>query len=71
MLEFSEDVWIVDDLKNATFPSPVETTLRDMQELEYLPYLDVSIDWGGINLEFWPEKFLYDYDVVFIDSKTI
>ena len=52
-------MWIIEDLKNATFPKQLS---RNLQNVEYIPYIDVSIEPGDPTLEgFDPDKLLFDY----------
>ena len=70
-LTFTEDVWVIEDLKNATFPKQLSRG-RGLQDVEYVPYIDVSIEPGDPTLEgFEPDKLLFDYDAEFTDSRTI
>ena len=73
-LTFSEDVWIVDNLKNATYLSYVGPSKlrRELQEFEELPYIDVSIELGDPENESTDLSDLdFDYDAFFVDARTI
>ena len=70
-LKFNEDVWIVDDLKNATFSRYVGPS-RELQQFEEVPYIDIYIEPGDDTLPtFDPDKLKFDYDAEFTDARSI
>ena len=67
-------MWIIEDLKNATFPVLIggafDPNGRELQEIVYLPYIDVSIE-PGENYSFDIQKLDFDYDAYFVDETTL
>ena len=69
-ISFSEEVYIIENLKNATFPKFISTRL--LQEIIDVPYIDISIEPGDPTLENLDlTKYTFTYDAAFVDSKTI
>ena len=69
MIKFSEDVYSIDNIKNATF---LKLQKRDLQEIVELQYIDIRIEPGDPSLDSYdPEKLLFDYNAEFTDDKTL